>query len=91
MRPNATAAAEAISASASFSFFTSPPTAFGSRRTAMELMTPMSNLPFSLPIALRSAASAAASGIASRAIRAHDANCWSDNKGASTGTASFVP
>ena len=44
-----------------------------------------------MPSASRSASPAAASGIASKAMRAHEANCWSASKGARTGTASLVP
>ena len=57
----------------------------------MELMTPTSKLPCNLPMALRRAASAAESGMTSRAMRAHEASCGSDNRGASAGMAFLEP
>ena len=91
IRPRATAAAEATSASASFSCCANPSTALASRRTPIELITPTSKRPFSLPIAWRNASSAAGPGITSNAIRAQDASCSSASSGASAGTASAVP
>ena len=49
-------------------------------------MTPISTRPCTLPMASRKASSAAGSGIASRAVRAHDVNWGSARSGASTGT-----
>ena len=53
MRPRATAAAEATSASASCRRVVNGSTALGSRRTPIELITPTSNLPSSESVALR--------------------------------------
>ena len=57
----------------------------------MELMVPTSSLPWIEGQASRSALSATFPGIASKAIRAHEANCLSDKSLANSGTAAFDP
>ena len=78
MRPSAAAAAAATSASASPSRATSASTALASRRTPIELITPISRRPFKPASAFRSASSQAGSGIASKAIRAQEESSSSD-------------
>ena len=91
MRPKATAADDATSASASLSRSIRRSTALASRRTPSELIAPTRSLPWSLPSTPRNASLAAGSGIASRAMRAHEASCLSATSGASAGTASLLP
>jgi len=91
MRPSATAAAEATSGSASFNFSARISTALASRRIPRELITPTKRRPCNFPAASRSAAAAAAPGIASNAMRDHAASFSSDNSAASAGTDAGPP
>ena len=91
IRPRAAAAADATSGSASSSRPARLSTARWSRRTPIELITPTSRRPWSFPIASRRASSASGPGIASKAIRAHEASSASESSAASGGTASAVP
>ncbi len=91
MRPRATAAADATSASGSFSCSISASTALASRRTPIELIAPTSSRPCNLPIASRRASPAAGSGIASKAIRAQEDSSLSGSSAANAGTASLPP
>lgn len=91
MRPNTTAAAEATSASLSFSFAVKRPTALASRRIPIELITPIKQRPLSRPAASRNPSSTDASGMTSKGMRAQAAMCSSPNNGSSAGTAFFVP
>ena len=91
MRPSAIAAAEATSGSASPRRCARAPVACESRRTPIEFKTPTSSRPCTWPTASRSAASAAGSGIASRAMRAQDASSSFVSSLAKAGTAFLVP
>ena len=91
MCPSATAAALATWASACDRCFVSSSTAPASRRTPSEFNTPTSSWPSSLGAASRSAALASGPGIASRAMRAHEASCASVSSFATSGTQSGEP
>jgi len=87
----ACAAAEATARSALPANSVSIAKAFASRRWPIELMTPTSCRPWSLVAASRSATSAVASGIASKANRPYKFSFSSVSSAASAGTASAVP
>ena len=91
MRPNATAAAEATSGSEELSCLMRGLTALGSRRTAMELITPTSTRPWTLSRAWRRAAAASGPGMDSKAMRAQEVSSGSVSKGSRAGTASLPP
>ncbi len=86
MRPSANAAALATCASASSKRLMSAGNESASRLTPIEFRVPISNRPLSVADASRSAAPASGPGIASKAMRAHEASFSSASSGASAGT-----
>lgn len=91
IRPKAMAAADATSVSGFFKITVNDSTAPSSRRTPIELIVPTNSRPLSESIALRNASPASGPGIASSAIRDHEASFSSLSSFANSGTAAGEP